>query len=85
MKALLHRSADKYLNRLNTADRDRIDAAIEGLEKESPEGDITNLADDYWNPVIEEASSEEAAMIDKRVKEYDKDPSSFVSFKKRKK
>ena len=32
---------------------------------------------------IEPASPEEAAMIDRRVKEYEKDPSSFVARKKR--
>jgi len=40
MKASLHPIAEKYLNRLNVNDRDRIDDAIEGLEKEPPEGDI---------------------------------------------
>jgi len=40
MKASLHPIAEKYLNRLNANDRDRIDDAIEGLEKEPPEGDI---------------------------------------------
>jgi mRNA interferase RelE/StbE len=40
MKASLHPIADKYLDRLNTSDRDRIEDAIEGLEKEPPEGDI---------------------------------------------
>ena len=40
MKASLHPIAEKYLNRLNPNDRDRIDDAIEGLEKEPPEGDI---------------------------------------------
>ena len=40
------------------------------------------IADDYWKPVIEPASPEEAAMIDKRVKEYEKDPSSFVPRRK---
>jgi mRNA interferase RelE/StbE len=40
MKASLHPIADKYLNRLNANDRDRIDDAIEGLEKEPPKGDI---------------------------------------------
>jgi mRNA-degrading endonuclease RelE of RelBE toxin-antitoxin system len=40
MKVLLHRSADKYLNRLQPADRDRFDAAFTDLEKEPPEGDI---------------------------------------------
>jgi len=43
MKASLHPIADKYLNRLNVNDRDRIDDAIEGLEKEPPEGDIKPL------------------------------------------
>jgi len=43
MKASLHPIAEKYLNRLNVDDRDRIDDAIEGLEKEPPEGDIRPL------------------------------------------
>jgi len=43
MQVFLHRSADKYLNRLNAIDRDRIDEAIERLEKEPPEGDITPI------------------------------------------
>lgn len=38
MKVLLHRSADKYLNRLQSADRDRFDAAFTDLEKEPSEG-----------------------------------------------
>jgi len=44
MKVLLHRDADKYLNRLNEADRDRINDAIDGLEEEPPQGDITPIA-----------------------------------------
>ena len=40
MKASLHPIVEKYMNRLNANDRDRIDDAIEGLEKEPPEGDI---------------------------------------------
>jgi mRNA interferase RelE/StbE len=40
LKASLHPIADKYLNRLNANDRERIDDAIEGREKEPPEGDI---------------------------------------------
>ena len=40
MKVKLHKVAEKYLNRLNAADRDRIDDAIENLEKEPPVGDI---------------------------------------------
>ncbi|MDR0315958.1 MAG: type II toxin-antitoxin system RelE/ParE family toxin [Treponema sp.] len=40
MQVLLHHTADKYFNRLNAADRDRIDIALDKLEKEPPEGDI---------------------------------------------
>ena len=43
---------------------------------------LAHMAADYWKPVIEPASKKEAAMIDKRVKEYKKDPSSFVPFKR---
>jgi hypothetical protein len=43
---------------------------------------LTHLADDYWKPVIEPASPEEAAMIDERVKEYENNPSSFVPRKR---
>ena len=43
---------------------------------------LTHLADDYWKPVTEPANLIEAAMIDKRVREYEKDPASFVSRRK---
>jgi len=43
---------------------------------------LAYIADDYWKPVIEPASPEESAMIDKRVKEYEKNPSSFVPRRK---
>ncbi|WP_461257129.1 hypothetical protein [Treponema sp. R80B11-R83G3] len=36
------------------------------------------LSNDYWKPVIEPASPEEIAMIDERMKEYEKDPSCFT-------
>jgi hypothetical protein len=39
---------------------------------------LTFLAEDYWNPVIEPASPEERAMIEERMKDYEKDPSCFV-------
>jgi len=39
------------------------------------------LVDDYWKPVIEPASPEEIAMADKRMKDYEKEPSSFISLK----
>ena len=39
---------------------------------------LTHLTDSYWKPVIEPASPEEAAMIDERMKDYEKDPSSFI-------
>ena len=44
---------------------------------------LAYIAEDYWKPITEPASPEEADMIDERVKEYEKDPSSFVPFKKR--
>ena len=43
MKVGLHHTAEKYIMRLNTADRNRIENAINGLEKEPPEGDITPI------------------------------------------
>jgi hypothetical protein len=39
---------------------------------------LADLADDYCKPRIEPASSEEIAMIDEKVKEYEIDSSSFV-------
>ena len=44
MTVLLHRSADKYYERLNQDDKDRIDQALDDLEKEPPEGDIKPIA-----------------------------------------
>jgi len=43
---------------------------------------LTYIAEDYWKPITETASPEEATLIDKRVKEYEKDPSSFVPRKR---
>jgi len=40
MKVYLHHSAEKYLDRLQPADRNRFNAAFTDLEKEPPEGDI---------------------------------------------
>ena len=40
MKVVLHHIVEKYLMKLNAGDRDRIEAAIDGLEKEPPEGNI---------------------------------------------
>jgi mRNA interferase RelE/StbE len=40
MRVKLHKSAEKYLNRLQPSDRDRFDEAITELEKEPPQGDI---------------------------------------------
>ncbi|MCL1994266.1 MAG: hypothetical protein FWG66_15080 [Spirochaetes bacterium] len=63
---------------------------IHGIIDEIPDSSLpalkpllTHLADDYWKPVIEPASPEESAMIDKRVREYEKDPSSFVPRRKK--
>ncbi|MDR2542293.1 MAG: type II toxin-antitoxin system RelE/ParE family toxin [Treponema sp.] len=40
MKVLLHRTVERYLDRLNKSDRDRFNEAFSDLEKEPPEGDI---------------------------------------------
>ena len=70
MKALLHKEAEKYYNRLGRTDRDRFDETIADLEKE---------------PLytIEPATPAERKRAEKRIKEYYDDPSSFVPFKKR--
>jgi len=39
------------------------------------------LSNDYWKPVIEPASQEEIEMIDERMKDYEKDPTSFKPLK----
>jgi len=44
---------------------------------------LTYIAEDYWKPVTEPASPKEIAMIEKRVKEYEKNPASFVPRKKK--
>jgi mRNA-degrading endonuclease RelE of RelBE toxin-antitoxin system len=44
MEVLLHPIAGKYLNRLDTTTKGRIKAALKGLEKEPPEGDIKPYA-----------------------------------------
>ena len=40
MIVLLHHNADKYINRLNAKDRERIKEALRDLAKEPPKGDI---------------------------------------------
>jgi len=40
MQVFLHPSARKYLERLTQTDRERIKKALQGLEKEPPEGNI---------------------------------------------
>ena len=42
---------------------------------------LTFIAEDYWRPVIEPASPEEAAMIEERMQDYYKDPSCFIPLK----
>ena len=44
---------------------------------------VTCMTEEYWKPVIEPASPEAAKKAAKLFKEYEKDPSSFVPFKKR--
>ena len=40
MEVFLHHIVEKYLERLNEAERSRIKTALEGLRKEPPEGNI---------------------------------------------
>jgi len=42
---------------------------------------LSYIVDDYWKPEIEPASPEEIAMADKRMKDYDKNPESFIPLK----
>jgi mRNA-degrading endonuclease RelE of RelBE toxin-antitoxin system len=44
MEVLLHPVAGKYLDRLDAPTKGRIKAALKGLEKEPPEGDIKPYA-----------------------------------------
>jgi isoleucyl-tRNA synthetase len=39
---------------------------------------VSCIAEEYWKPVIEPASPEEIVMIDERLKDYEKDPSSWI-------
>ena len=39
---------------------------------------VTCITEEYWKPVIEPASPEETAMCNERMKDYEKDPSSFI-------
>jgi hypothetical protein len=41
MEVFVHHIPAKYIDRLNEPDRSRLENAIDGLEKEPPEGDIT--------------------------------------------
>ncbi|MCL2318521.1 MAG: hypothetical protein FWC45_00420 [Treponema sp.] len=43
---------------------------------------LSFIAEDYWKPVIEPASAKEIKMVDERMKDYEKDPSSFISLEK---
>jgi hypothetical protein len=40
---------------------------------------VSCITEEYWKPVIEPASPEETAMINERMKDYEKDPDSFVT------
>ena len=48
------------------------------VDKKKQKGICTIKDDDNW--VIEPASPEETAMIKERMKDYERDPSSFVPF-----
>ena len=45
MIVYLRKTATKYLDSLNKADRDRINTALINLEKEPPQGDIEKMTD----------------------------------------
>ena len=45
MEVTLHRIARKYLERLNGPVKDQLKAALEGLEKDPPAGDIVPLTE----------------------------------------
>ena len=94
MKVLLHPIPGKYLERLNEPDeeqamttavlRKEIHSIIDTLPDQSLSALkplLSHLADDYWKPVIEPASPEEIAMCDERMKDYERDPSSFIPLK----
>ena len=46
---------------------------------------LADLAEGCWEPVIEPASPEELAMIEKGMKEYEKNPESFITLSEYKK
>ncbi|MDR1047878.1 MAG: hypothetical protein LBL64_08880 [Treponema sp.] len=39
---------------------------------------VSCITEEYWKPVIEPASPEEIAMVEERVKDYEKDPESWI-------
>jgi hypothetical protein len=39
---------------------------------------VACIAEEYWKPVVEPANQDEIAMIDDRMKDYGKNPSSFT-------
>ena len=39
---------------------------------------LTFIVEDYWKPVIEPASPEEIVIAEERIKDYERDPSSFI-------
>jgi len=46
---------------------------------------VSCILQEYWKPVLEPASPEEIAAIDERMKDYERDPSSFISLSEYKK
>ena len=46
---------------------------------------VSCIVEEYWKPVIEPANPEEIAAIDERMKDYEHDPSSFISLSEYKK
>jgi isoleucyl-tRNA synthetase len=43
---------------------------------------VSCITEEYWKPVIEPADTEEIAMVEERVKDYESDPASWTNIKR---
>jgi isoleucyl-tRNA synthetase len=43
---------------------------------------ISCIMEEYWKPVIEPADTEEIAMVEERIKDYESDPASWTDIKR---
>jgi isoleucyl-tRNA synthetase len=42
---------------------------------------VTCITEEYWKPVIEPADSEEIAMVEERIKDYETSPESWTNIR----